>query len=300
MCSKSVLHIGHNTTNGNGSMYSTETKLEIMKMIIDGVIPPDEHALLSKGLVLICTEHLKMLHLHNEYSVPVLLHYTTLMGLSLSIVCLMVTITMHRCIGIFQTMPSRILLHLCMSLLFAHILFLVSPHTLPYQYSCKFVAAMQHICWLSSFLCMMSYAIAVCHALSHKMNQVQHQFKLPAAVHITICWGIPILLCTACTMLDIFTDQFIYGWETVKPSACWIQPMNALIYSFILPLAVTMFINCTCFTVSVFTLIKANTKAQLANCRKERRMFIASLKLASVLGFSWLFGLLANIDGWQG
>ncbi len=85
-------------------------------------------------------------------------------------------------------------------------------------------------------------------------------------------------------------------------TGCWIQPWAALQYSFSIPISICIGINGICFVVTTVSLAKvqASSAALHANdFRHKRKAFITSVKISSVMGFSWLFGLLANIDGFQ-
>ena len=107
-------------------------------------------------------------------------------------------------------------------------------------------------------------------------------------------WGLPAVFVAVCLVLDFGTKlPFSYGSETM----CWIAGPRAIAYYFATPVAVVITANTVLFVSTVVALRRAMSTASIARqSAQQRSAFVIYLRLTSLMGFTWLFGFLANID----
>ena len=82
----------------------------------------------------------------------------------------------------------------------------------------------------------------------------------------------------------------------VTSSQCWLSGKLGLICLFAVPLAVIIATNLVLFTRTLVAIKKSMDVAQKAKEKKDdQQKFVIYVKLSSVMGFTWLFGFLANL-----
>ena len=98
----------------------------------------------------------------------------------------------------------------------------------------------------------------------------------------SMAWIFPAIFIMVCVTLDLTETTFdIYG------TTCWLSTGKAVLYLFILPAAVIMLFNITTFIKTALALCYNNNSQILHNNRKQN--LIACTKLATLVGFPWLF-----------
>ncbi|KAI0225390.1 hypothetical protein LSAT2_023785 [Lamellibrachia satsuma] len=108
-------------------------------------------------------------------------------------------------------------------------------------------------------------------------------------------WGLPAVFVAVCLVLDFCTKlPFSYGSETM----CWIAGPRAIAYYFATPVAVVITANTVLFVRTVVALRRAMSTASIArqSAQQQRNAFVIYIRFTSLMGFTWVFGFLANID----
>ena len=95
----------------------------------------------------------------------------------------------------------------------------------------------------------------------------------------------------------VVTDVFMYGWDHTMTNTCWIKPVSAILYSIIIPIGVSIIVNMVCFSIILFSFYKFRSSLGEDNSMSNKQRLFVHFKLTLVIVFTWLFGLLANIDG---
>ena len=225
--------------------------------------------------------------------------YLTVIGLSVSIACVVVTFIVHCIFPSLQTIAGKLLINLCVALLLAQLLVLISGFWSNEYIVCKVLAVCQHYSWLASFCWMNVFAVDVSVTFVNMKRGVTSPSPRPKwmIAYALYAWGTPACLCITAVFIHVFTDlPFTYGWETVPTSVCWISTGIAAFYAFGIPIAVVVLINAVCFiiTLVVFVHTRKQTETATSSSSNAQTVLIA-FKLSTVMGFTWLFGFLANI-----
>ena len=224
--------------------------------------------------------------------------YLTVIGLSVSIACLVVTFIVHCIFPSLQTIAGKLLMNLCMALLLAQLLFLISGFWSNEYIVCKVLAVCQHYSWLVSFCWMNVFAVDVSVTFVNMKRGVTSPRPKRMIAYAMYAWGAPACLCITAVFIHVFTDlPFTYGWETVPTSVCWISPGIAALYAFGIPIAMVILINAVCFIITLVVFIHTRRQTEKATSSSSNaQTVLIAFKLSTVMGFTWLFGFLANIE----
>ena len=230
----------------------------------------------------------------NEPHIPVQV-ILTLIGNCLSMACLAFTMTTYFMFEEIRSLAGKCVMNLCGALFFAQLSFQVSDAFLSYSEACTAVAVFQHYIWLVVFLWMnvLAFDISCTFADLKPSSNVPNASRLLAFA--LYAWGLPAVFVAVCLVLDLYTKlPFSYGSENM----CWIVDGRAVLYVFGSPIAAVITANAVLFVRTVVALRRAMSTASRARPPKQQRStFVIYLRLTSLMGFMWLFGFLANVDG---
>ena len=218
----------------------------------------------------------------------------TAMGSTLSMVCLILTMTTYCLFEQIRTRAGKCVMNLCVSLFFAQLSFQVSDTLVSYHEACAALAAFQHYFWLVAFMWMNVLAFDIsCAFADLKPSKVYHD-STRLHFFVMYAWGVPAVFVAVCLVLDLGTNlPFSYGNSTM----CWIAGLRAVVYYFATPLAIVITANAVLFVRTVLGLRRALTIASKARQPlQQRKTFAIYVRLTSLMGFTWLFGFLSNID----
>ncbi|ELT87015.1 hypothetical protein CAPTEDRAFT_120162 [Capitella teleta] len=182
----------------------------------------------------------------------------------------------------------KLMVLLWVILIMSHVCFLLGGWLVWYPVGCTVIAVCQHYLWLSSFFAMS--------AISYKLFKTFDSISTHNDSHgnlkcYTYILGSPAVIVASCVAMHL-TGFFQYG----SPSFCWITGSLNIGVSFALPVAVLLLINIVFFGMIVKSLGQSMDTAASATSRYNlKQRLILHVKLSSVMGFTWLSGLLANI-----
>ncbi|XP_056593559.1 adhesion G protein-coupled receptor E3-like [Triplophysa dalaica] len=184
-------------------------------------------------------------------------------------------------------------INLCISLLSAHLLFLLTQqfltHIKPDQMLCNVLSRFLHFLFLSCFVWMFIEAVLL-YICVKNLSQISSRQRTVLSSRFLIVIGYVIALVIVGVSVGLFPE----GYDSDK---CWIK-LN-LIWSFLGPVCVILAIN-TIFFISIIislnsTLSKLNAEVsrmkQIFFCR---RMFFKTLAQFVVLGCPWILGFFTE------
>ena len=219
----------------------------------------------------------------------------TLVGNIVSMACLVFTMTTYCMFEQLRTRPGKCVMNLCVALFFAQLSFQVSDTFLSYREACAAVAAFQHYTWLVAFLWMNVLAFDISCTFSDLMPSYGVRDITRFRIFSLYAWGLPAVFVAVCLVIDFGTKlPFSYGSETM----CWIAGPRAIAYYFATPAAVVITANTVLFVRTVVALRRAMSTVSIArqSAQQQRSAFVIYIRLTSLMGFTWLFCFLANID----
>ena len=97
-------------------------------------------------------------------------------------------------------------------------------------------------------------------------------------------WLTPAIFAAICVILDN-TKVFPVDYGT----NCWLGTVNAILYLFLLPLAISLLFNICTFIQTARSLFRKNETREILQRKKEKQNLLICTKLATLVGFHWLF-----------
>ena len=216
----------------------------------------------------------------------------TLVGNVLSIAFLVFTLITYTLFPSMRTVPGICIMNLCVSLSLAQLLFQLSPLFTKHSVVCSVMAAIQHYMWLVSFLWMNVLAYITFKTFSTAgMGQRGGIGSLKR--YALYAWGFPAAFVIICGIVDYFT---VFDVSYGSSSQCWLAGKYGLIYLFAVPLAVIISTNLFMFARTLVSIKRTMDQTKVAKENADnQKQFGIYVKLSSVMGFTWLFGFLANL-----
>ena len=142
---------------------------------------------------------------------------------------------------------------ICVSLMLAQVILLSSNAARSNDTACTFVAVIGHYMWLTVF----SHSVSLALDLYRRFGITRRVQKTSEGLtmllkFLAFAWGFPMLIVLPCLVIYLsgFKHIFTYGTKTT----CWIGYRNAIIYTIILPIALSLIVNGTLFVLVVIGL----------------------------------------------
>uniref|UniRef100_A0A8C4N3M1 Uncharacterized protein n=1 Tax=Eptatretus burgeri TaxID=7764 RepID=A0A8C4N3M1_EPTBU len=226
------------------------------------------------------------------------------MGSSVSIICLFLTILTYLLFHQLRTdFPSHLLLHLAAALFCLHVCFLIDS-SLSYSIStlggqsahvlCTAVGVLLHYSLLSSVSWMGLEALHLHLALVRVFFYTPHRLMKTAALG----WGLPVVVVGLLLIID--ADAYQAVDEGHGEVFCWIRPGLPLGLTVIAYLAVVLLMNLLVFIFVLMQLAHLRSGRSFPNAgpapatgRHSPSGLQAAGSLASLLGLTWILGLVA-------
>ncbi|KAL9971193.1 hypothetical protein ACROYT_G023689 [Oculina patagonica] len=107
-------------------------------------------------------------------------------------------------------------------------------------------------------------------------------------------WGAPVIVVLVCVAIDHVKKGSIgYGQGGEE---CFISQPRALLYSFVLPVALLMIFNLYALGHTVIHIVKTRKRTQqVTNQNHGTSVAVICVKMASVMGVTWILGIAANL-----
>ena len=227
-----------------------------------------------------------------------ILGYITFVSFLLSILFLIFLLVTYILFPQLQTLPGKNLMNFASSLLLFKIgwLLLNINEIRSDEPPCTAMAVIEHYLLMVSFVSMSVIAFHTCKVfvrrfLSHKMSQ-GHERKL-FYKYLVFVWTLPGIFIGTCVVLD-GQDVVRIGYGKIQ--FCWLTEDNAYINFVIIPIAVLLLFNFFAFVTAALHLRRhAQNNAAKQASGNRRSTFLIYVKLSTLMGFTWLFGLLAIV-----
>ena len=228
----------------------------------------------------------------NDLVLVILTH----IGLSLSVLCLVVTLITFCLFSELRTLPGMNLMNLSASLLLQQSLYFLTGQT-ETRVGCSIIAVLIHYFILTSFFWMSIIAFDTWRALSRV--EVVHAVASRASkrkrllMFMVLGWLLPLAFIIIPVALDL-SEVFVVGYG--GPSACLITDNVANIVFLYTPIALSIVFNAIFFIMTACAIHK--TKQQtlaVAGNQHNRRTFPVFLRMAVLMGFTWIFGFLGML-----
>jgi hypothetical protein len=161
---------------------------------------------------------------------------------------------------------------------------------------CTAMAVIEHYLLMASFVSMSVIAFHTCKIFARRLPAPKmskgHERKL-FCVYLALVWILPGIFVGVCVALD---DQHVAKIGYGEFQICWLTEDSAYTYFVVLPIAVLLLFNAVAFvTAALFLRKHSQNKAAKQASGNGRSTFLIYVKLSTLMGFTWLFGLLALV-----
>ncbi|KAM4887985.1 adhesion G protein-coupled receptor E5 [Thomomys bottae] len=207
----------------------------------------------------------------------------TKVGMSLSLVCLLMCILTFLLVRSIQSSRTTVHLHLCLCLFVGSAVFLAGVENEGGKVGtrCRLVAALLHYCFLAAF-CWMSLEGLELYFL------VVHVFRgqgLRTRWQCLLGYGVPLVI--------VAVSAVVYSEGYGRPTYCWLSLEQGFLWSFVGPLAFVILCNAVIFVITVWRLTQkfSEINPDLKRLQRARVLTVTAVAQLFVLGVTWVFGL---------
>jgi hypothetical protein len=233
-------------------------------------------------------------------SFMVTLGTVSLICMSLSLAGLVILVICMVSCDSFKTFPSRLQLCLSLTLIVAHVCFLLNPFVEKYEALCRWLAICMHWAYLSNFTWINAIAFDVWR--KSKQISIPHSESRSEAAKRLLCYGFyawigPMVIVSVCVLIDEFASAEAFKAHYGQ-SRCWIGQLFPMIIFFHAPIGIIVLSNIVFFVWTVVVIIQSGrqTNPQGAT-RGPRSEFVVCVKMFVLMGVSWITGFLgAAVD----
>ncbi|XP_016098176.1 adhesion G protein-coupled receptor E3-like isoform X2 [Sinocyclocheilus grahami] len=183
-------------------------------------------------------------------------------------------------------------INICVSLLLAHLLFLLTQQFLsliqPQQVVCAVISGLLHFLFLSGFVWMFIEAVLLFICVK-SLSQISSKKKEVLSSGFLCVIGYVVALVVVCVSVGLVPEG--YGSEH-----CWLKMDKSFIWSFLGPVCVILALNMILFIKIAITLNSAlkNLNAEVSQMKQTKIMVFKALAQFVVLGCSWILGFFTN------
>ena len=157
--------------------------------------------------------------------------------------------------------------------------------------------ALSHFTWSSVIAINLLRSFVIVSKTSPRPVTINRRKTIKQIVLYNIIgWGIPLLVCVTCLVLDKGTNVNI---DYATDKLCYLQEKVAVLVGFIMPVCIIVLFNLVTFivlVVSIHRTIKATKMATSnsrdSNTKKKLRIYAG---IFSLLGLTWILALMASI-----
>uniref|UniRef100_A0A9J8B5K5 Uncharacterized protein n=1 Tax=Cyprinus carpio carpio TaxID=630221 RepID=A0A9J8B5K5_CYPCA len=183
-------------------------------------------------------------------------------------------------------------INICISLLLAHLLFLLTQRFLSLiqhkKVLCAVISGLLHFLFLSGFVWMFIEAVLLFICVKN-LSQISSKKREVLSSGFLCVIGYLVALVVVCVSVGLVPEG--YGSED-----CWIKMDKGFIWSFLGPVCVILALNIIIFIRIVITLYSTlkNLNAEVSQMKQTKIMAFKTLAQFVVLGCSWILGFFSN------
>uniref|UniRef100_A0A671R9K3 Si:ch211-241f5.3 n=1 Tax=Sinocyclocheilus anshuiensis TaxID=1608454 RepID=A0A671R9K3_9TELE len=207
------------------------------------------------------------------------LRLVTLVGLPLSLICLLICIVTFYFVRSIQSTRNTIHLHLCISLFIAYFVFLVGITRTENKVGCAVVAGILHYFFLASFCWMCLEGVQLFRMVVLVFNTTLRPIYMFAAGY-----GVPAVI----VAISATVNASGYGTDNY----CWLNIPDGFIWSFYGPVCVIIIVNVLFFLITIWKLAEkfSSLNPDLDSLHKIKAFTVTAIAQLCILGIMWVFG----------
>lgn len=251
----------------------------------------NDYAMVGNGSLLVCLNALS----NAATSSNVAEGWLTLIGISLSLLGLALTLVTYFIFPSLRTLPGLGIMNLSLALFLAQLLFELAPLASGNSVLCTIVGVAQHYSWLAAFLWMSVMAFDLCQTftrLKAKANSSPaHRGRF--RVYLVYAWGNAFLVVLTCSLISYLGSV---GFTYIDKDNCWLKQGKTLGLTFALPVGVLVLANMYFFVRTALALREAVQLAkQVKSDKDDKNRYAVYVKLSSLMGLTWSLGFVSTL-----
>eukprot|EP00088_Acartia_fossae_P018538 TRINITY_DN20710_c0_g1_i1.p1 TRINITY_DN20710_c0_g1~~TRINITY_DN20710_c0_g1_i1.p1 ORF type:complete len:449 (+),score=78.94 TRINITY_DN20710_c0_g1_i1:70-1347(+) len=230
--------------------------------------------------------------------------YVTFICLGLSMVCLVFHLLVTLIAPELQNLSGKNLFSFALALLGSYGCFLANMLAVDLEYELCFVLALaMYYFYLAVFCWMLNIAVNVAKTL--RLATTQLRLSTGAqwgrfAANCVVGWVLPAILVTGVAIIDRLNIpeipfEFKPGFGSSQIGLCWFSSRTALLIYFVAPFSLIMLMNILCFASSSCLVWESSRSTAKISATGPRISFFLYLRLALLMGLTWLAGLVAGV-----
>uniref|UniRef100_A0A669DIX8 Si:ch211-241f5.3 n=1 Tax=Oreochromis niloticus TaxID=8128 RepID=A0A669DIX8_ORENI len=214
---------------------------------------------------------------HNEIEEKFEFHLIIWVFLSLSLICLFISILTFSMIRSIKSPRTTIHLNLCISLFIANLVVLAGISHIENQDGCTVVTGILHFSYLATFLWMCLDSVQLFRMIMLVLNTNFKTLHMMAAAY-----GVPAVI----VAISALANSKGHGTERY----CWVT--QGFIWNYFGPACVIIIVNIFFFFITVWKLAQkfSSVNPDLDDLHKIEAFTISALAQLFVLGNTWIFG----------
>lgn len=252
----------------------------------------------ADGSILVCTHFTSE---HDTKFLP-LLGYVTIVGLGISMLFLVLHFVAFCIVPDLRNLSGKNLMSQCFALFCAYFCFISGQFDSLSVGSCSLVAFLTFYFFQVSFFWMAVMAYDVWRTLKMATTELRvssgKQIKRFVAYSF-FTWVTPLFILMILALAQ-YTDKFPPAYRPgFMRAPCWFKQRRSLLVFFATPLFAIMLANVILFIASARMIVMTgNTSIVSQQSKLQRRNFKLYLRLALLMGFTWVVGLVAGYADW--
>ncbi|XP_023227124.1 uncharacterized protein LOC111627732 [Centruroides sculpturatus] len=252
------------------------------------IITPGNYEMLPNSTILICAPQVNSARKFSQVQ-----SYLTTACLSISIFCLIIKLLLFIFLSEYKKLPMIIVFYLSLSLLLAQLLFLVGTIG-PSNYFCIGIAIFMHYFYLASVFCTNALAFDIWKTFTNMKHLSLKIRKTHLIYSILYCWGLPMII----VIISIICEWAFHSTFSPQYGSChcWICNRYALLIFFAVPLGLVLIINIIFYTITAKSIYKTSKSSKIARKNAKNKnyvRFFLYIKIALIMGFTWIFGFIS-------
>lgn len=227
-----------------------------------------------------------LMALHGQEEDPALT-VITYVGLSLSLLCLLLAALTFLLCKAIQNTSTSLHLQLSLCLFLAHLLFLTAIDRTENKVLCAIIAGALHYLYLASFTWMLLEGLHL-FLTARNLTVVNYSSinRLMKWLMFPVGYGVPAVI----VAISAASRPHLYG----TPDRCWLHLDQKFIWAFLGPVCAIICVNFV-FFVMVFWILKrklSSLNSEVSTIRNVKMLTLKATAQLFILGCTWFLGLL--------
>ncbi|XP_064633967.1 G-protein coupled receptor Mth2-like [Lineus longissimus] len=216
----------------------------------------------------------------------------SLVGVILSLIALAAHFLVYMSFAPLRNTPGKNIMSLVAALFFAQLAFVVAPYGSQIRTCCEIIAILMHYCFLSSFFWMNVMAFDIWSTFTKEGTRDDNNKQF--AYYSLYAWLGPAAVVGLALVVDVAAPETLYR-PMYGINLCWINSRPGLLIFFGVPLFLLLIVNSVFFVLTVTAIHQVCEASKMATQKTQKRRFVLYVKLALIMGLTWIFGFLASL-----